>query len=166
MDDDNKAAEQETVAADDLGVTTVAPPPTEAAPELAWSLDDEGDTAPVERQSWGLAWAQAAVFVLIGAVFAFVIGAVGWVLARAHYDSPPVPRVAQRAAEVTQTTRPEAPAVVAPSMVTVEATPPPVTVTTSPPTVTVKATPPTVTVRETPPTVTVPTSAVGRHISG
>jgi hypothetical protein len=162
MDDDD-AAEQETMAADDNGVTTVAPPSAVAAPELAWSLDDDDETAPVERQSWGLAWAQAAVFVSIGAVFAFVIGAVGWVLVRAHNDSPPAPPVAQRAAEVTQTTRPEAPAVaVAPSTVTVAAPSPLVTVTTSPPTVTVRETPPTVTVEAAPTTATVeaPLSAV------
>jgi len=156
MDDDDNAAEQQTVAADDIGVTTVAPPSTEAAPELAWSLDDDDETVPVERQSWGLAWAQAAVFVSIGAVFAVVIGAVGWVLVRAHDDSRQASPVAHRATEVTQTASTKTPAVVvAPSTVTVEATPPTVTVKPTPPTVTVKAAPPTATVEAAPTTVTV-----------
>jgi hypothetical protein len=121
MDDDN-AADQHTMAADDIGATTVAPPSTDAAAELAWSRDDDDETVSVERQSWGLAWAQAALFVSMGAVFALVIGAVGWALMRTHDDSPQATPVAQRAAEVTQSTHPEAPAVVvAPSTVTVEA---------------------------------------------
>jgi hypothetical protein len=158
MDDDDNAAEQRTVAADGIGARTVAPPSTDAEADLAWSLDDDDETVSVERQSWGLAWAQAAVFVSIGAVFALAIGAVGWALTRAHGDSPRATPVAQRAAEVTQTTHPEAPtAAVASSTVTVEATPRTATVTATPPTVTVKTTPSTetVTVKATPPTVTV-----------
>ena len=61
MDDDDNAADQHTVAADEIGATTVPPPPREVAPELAWSLDDDGDSESVERQSWGLAWARAGV---------------------------------------------------------------------------------------------------------
>lgn len=49
MTDD--ADDQPTAAAinDD---TTIVSPPTEAAPELAWSLDDDTQ-APIRHQSWG-----------------------------------------------------------------------------------------------------------------
>src|ERR1700739_805145 len=58
--------------------TLLVPPPKEADPELAWSLDADDDTVPVERQSWGLAWGQAAVVLSTAAVVAFVIAVVGW----------------------------------------------------------------------------------------
>ncbi|WP_407687580.1 DUF732 domain-containing protein [Mycobacterium sp. HUMS_1102779] len=135
---------------DDDGATAVVPPSTQAAPELAWSLDD-GEAMPVERHSWRMAWAQAAVFAALGALCAFAIGAVGWVLVRGHEDWRQSPPVAHRPGEVTATPARKAPAALAaPATVTVRATPP---------TVTVKATPPTVTVEPAPTTVTVPAPA-------
>ncbi len=149
---------------DDVGATAVVPPSTQAAAELAWSLDDDGEAMPVERHSWRLAWAQAAVFVALGAVCAFAIGAVGWVLVRGHDDWRHAPPVAHRPGEVTQTPARKAPAALAaPATVTVEATSPTVTVKATPPTVTVKATPPTVTVEPVPTTVTVPAPAGTIH---
>ncbi len=111
---------------DDVGATAVVPPSTQAAPELAWSLDDDGEAMPVERHSWRLAWAQAAVFVALGAVCAFAIGAVGWVLVRGHDDWRQAPPVAHRPGEVTQT--PARKALAAPATVTVEPAPTTVTV--------------------------------------
>jgi len=158
MMDDDDAAEQLTVAADDLGATAVAPLSMEAEPQLAWSLDNGSDTGPAQRQPWRLAWVQAGVFASIGAVCAVVIGVVGWVFIRAHDDPRAATPVAHRAGAVMQTGRsaPPAAAVAAPSTVTVEATPPTVTVKATPPTVTVRDTPPTVTVEAAPPRETVP----------
>ena len=84
--DDDNAAQPPTSAGAANDATTVVPPPEEVATQWAWSLDDYG-TVPVERQSWGLAWGQAAVFLSIGAVVALVIGVVGWMVVRAHNDS-------------------------------------------------------------------------------
>jgi hypothetical protein len=157
MDDDDKAAEQHTVAADEIGATGVAPKSAEAPPDLAWSLNDDDETVSPERQSWRLAWAQAAVFAVIGVVLAFVIGAVGRALVRAHDDPQQGPSVAHRAAEVMPTTSTKAHAMLAaPSTVTVDATPPTVTVKATPPTVTVKAAAPTITIEAAPTTVTLP----------
>ncbi len=44
MDDDDNAAGRHTAAAEDLDATTVAPPPAQAAPQLAWSLLADGET--------------------------------------------------------------------------------------------------------------------------
>lgn len=152
-----------SVDEEDGGATAAVPPSTQAAPELAWSLDDD-EAMPVERHSWRLAWVQAAVFVTLGAVSAFAVGAVGWVLVRGHDDWRQAPPVAHRPDEVTQTPARKAPAALAaPATVTVEATPPTVTVKATPPTVTVKATPPTVTVEPAPTTVTVPAPAGPIH---
>jgi hypothetical protein len=107
--------------------TAIVPPPTEAAPELAWSLDDDADPVPVERQSWALTCGQAAVFLSVGVV--------GWVLLRAH-QGPPNPQRLPPAAH-------PAPVVARPS-----SSPPASTVTirpAAPPTVTVGAAPTTVT---------------------
>ena len=132
---------------DDVGATAIVAPPTQAAPELAWSLDD-GAATPVERHSWRLAWAQAAVFAALGAVCAFAVGAVGWVLVGVHDVSRQAPPVTRRAQEVAPTPNRTAPtALAAPATVTVEATPPTVTVKATPPTVTVEPAPATVTVR-------------------
>jgi len=81
--------------------TTIVPPPTEAAPELAWSLADDVDTVRVERQSWGLAWGHAAVFLSIGTVVALVIAVVGWTIVRSHHDPQPLPPDAHPAASVS-----------------------------------------------------------------
>jgi hypothetical protein len=157
MDDDDKAAEQHTRAVNEIDATSVAPKLAEAPPDLAWSLNDDDETLCPERQSWGLACAQAAVLALIGVVLAFVIGAAGAELVRAHDDSRQAPRVAHRAVAEMPTTSAKAHAmVVAPPTVTVKTTPPTVTVKATPPTVTVKAAPPTITVEAAPTTVTQP----------
>lgn len=84
--------------------TTVVPTPPAAALELAWSLGDDDDTEPAERQSWGLAWGHAAVVLSIAAVVAFVIAIVGWTIMRSGHDSQPLP------AEAKATTQTMAPA--------------------------------------------------------
>jgi serine/threonine protein kinase, bacterial len=90
-DDDDKADDQPATAAAESDATTIVASPTEAAPELAWSLADDVDPTPVGRQSWGLAWGQAAVFLSIGAVVALVIAVVGWTILRSHHDPQPLP---------------------------------------------------------------------------
>jgi serine/threonine protein kinase, bacterial len=99
--DDDKADDQPATAAADNDATTVMPSPTEAAPELAWSLAVDADTVPVERQSWGLAWGQAAVFLSIGAVIALVIAVVGWTILRSHHDPQALPPEARSPAPVS-----------------------------------------------------------------
>ena len=156
MNDDDNAADQPTMAADNDDATAAAPPSTRTGPRLAWSLDDGDDEHPPDdRQPWLLAWAQAAVFVLIGGAVAFAVGVVGWVLVRAHDDRQQAPPVAHRTVEVRPATGMTAPSeVVGPSTVTVEATPTTVTVKPTPSAITVRATAPTVTVEAAPTTVT------------
>ncbi len=59
--DDTEAGDQPTVAAES-DATTVVPPPTEAAPELAWS-QEVPETAPLIRP-WRSVWVLAGVGVL------------------------------------------------------------------------------------------------------
>ena len=108
--------------------TLVVPPPKEADPELAWSLDADDDTVPVERQSWGLAWGQAAVVLSTAAVVAFVIAVVGWTVMRSGRDTQPLPQEAHPTAGATTVLRTVVPAAPKPSTVTVQATPTTVTV--------------------------------------
>jgi hypothetical protein len=127
-DDDDKADDQPATTAAESDATTIVPPPTEAAPELAWSLADDVDTTPVGRQSWGLAWGQAAVFLSIGAVLALVIAVVGWTIGRSHHDPqqlPPEAYPTAAAAAIPTTSATPAAVVVPPSTVTVQAAPPP-----------------------------------------
>ena len=107
-----------------------------AAPELAWSLDDDDDAMPIEPQSWRSAWGVAAILLACAGVTAFVIGIVGWVSFREADDAAP------------PTTAPTIPASALPA-ITPKPTPlaappkPPVTVTVTPKptTVTVEASP-------------------------
>jgi hypothetical protein len=102
--------------------TTVVPPSTDAGPELAWSLADDLDTVPVERQPWGLAWGQAAVFLSIGAVVALVIAVVGRTIGRSDHDPQPLPQEAHPTVAAVAVSTSAAPAVVlAPTTVTVQA---------------------------------------------
>ena len=71
--------------------TTALPPPTGAAPELAWSFDNDDDTAPAERQSWRSAWGHATVLLSTAAVVAFVIAVVGWTIMQSGRDLQPLP---------------------------------------------------------------------------
>ena len=65
--------------------TTLVPPPTEAAPDLAWSSEDE--TEVIQRQSWGLTWGRAAVLLAGTGVVALAVGFGGWALLRMHDES-------------------------------------------------------------------------------
>ena len=69
--------------------TTVVPPPTKAARELAWSAE-EPETQPL-RQSWRLTWGRAAVLLACTGVVALTVGFGGWALVRMHDDAA-VPR--------------------------------------------------------------------------
>ena len=65
--------------------------PTLCAQQLAWSLDDEDDTAGA--RSWGLSRGQSAVLVSIAVLMvASVVGIVGWALLRSERGARnPVP---------------------------------------------------------------------------
>jgi len=83
--DDNDADQPLTVAAADNDATTLVPPPTEAAPGLAWSTEDK--TEVIQRQSWGLTWGRAAVLLACTGVVALAVGFGGWALVRMHDDA-------------------------------------------------------------------------------
>lgn len=128
---------EEAVAGSGSDETTIVPPPTQAAPEMAWSTEDE--TEEIELQSWRLTWGRAAVVGGFGLVIASAVGfGGGWALVRMHTGDanrqPPVstnaePTPASKAGDPAQpspqtvTVTPPAPAP-APT-VTVEASPPP-----------------------------------------
>lgn len=81
--DDENADQPPTMAAvgaDDA--TTFVPPPTQAAPSLAWS--SEAETDEIHRQSWGLTWSRAAVLLACTSVVALAVGFGGWALMRMH----------------------------------------------------------------------------------
>jgi hypothetical protein len=127
--DNHKEADQPTSVGAGNDETTVVPPPTGPGPELAWSLADDVDTAPVGRQPWGLAWGQAAVFLSIGAVVALVIAVVGWTIGRSDHDPQPLPLEVHPTVAAVAVSTSAAPAVVlAPTTVTVQAAPTTVTV--------------------------------------
>ena len=135
---------QLNAAADHSEPTSVVPPPVVAAPELAWSLDDDAVEQPADRQSWGLALGQAAVMLSIGAVVALVICAVGWVLVGTQRDEQPLPVEAHVTTVAAQPSYLAAPTAVAqPSTVTVQAAPTTITVRAAPEpeTTTVRVTP-------------------------
>jgi serine/threonine protein kinase, bacterial len=83
--DDDTGADQTATAAAENDATSVVPPPTEAAPELAWSEDD-GDAD--DAQPWREAWGRASIFVFVAALMAFAIAVVGWFAVRAHHNHP------------------------------------------------------------------------------
>jgi hypothetical protein len=66
--------------------TTVVPPATVAAQELAWSADTE--VIETESRSWASVWGQATVLLVLAAAVAVVIGILGWVAVR--QDAPVV----------------------------------------------------------------------------
>jgi hypothetical protein len=149
--DDDKGDQPPTAAAADGDATTFVPPPTQVAPEMAWSAEDE--TEEIRLQSWRLTWRRAAVFGGVGAVIALAVGfGGGWALVQMHAKEanrrPPVstnvaPTPASKATDpapppaqtVTVTTNPAPPATVTVTppppapIVTVEASPPPDTAT-------------------------------------
>ncbi len=128
--DNDREVDQPTSVGAGNDETAFVPPPTEAGPELAWSLADDVDTVPVERP-WGLAWGQATVFLSIGAVVALVIAVVGWTIGRSDHEPQPLAheaRPAAAAAAVTSTSAAPVAAVVPPSTVTAQAVPTTVTV--------------------------------------
>ena len=84
-DDDNDADQPLTLAAAEDAATALVPPPTEVAPELAWSSEDE--TQVIQRQSWGLTWGRAAVLLAATGVIALAVGFGGWALVRMHDDA-------------------------------------------------------------------------------
>ncbi|UXA09638.1 hypothetical protein KXD96_28165 (plasmid) [Mycobacterium sp. SMC-2] len=76
---------EETAAWDDDGAggaeTTIVPPAaTEAAPELAWSLDDglDEDDDEQQRYSWGDVAERASIVLLIAVAIAISIGLLTW----------------------------------------------------------------------------------------
>src|ERR1700733_4009221 len=81
-DNDNGDDQPPTVATES-DATTIVPPPTEAAPELAWSKDDgDADNA----QPWHEAWGRAPIIVFIAALAAFPIAVVGWFFIRPNHN--------------------------------------------------------------------------------
>ena len=85
MTDDDLADEQPATSAAGNDETTVVPPATEAAPDLAWSSED--DTEVIQRQSWGLTWGRAAVLLAATSVVALAVGFGGWALVRMHDEA-------------------------------------------------------------------------------
>jgi hypothetical protein len=81
---DDAADQPPTAAAADNDATTIVPPPTQGARELAWSFDEGDDTMPVGRQPWRMAWGQAAVIAVCGAMLALAIGFAGWAIIQTH----------------------------------------------------------------------------------
>lgn len=90
--DDDQSATTAGPCADE---TEAVPPATQTAAELAWSLDDDDEDAPVEPQSWRSTGGVAAVLLASTGVIVFVIGVVGWVSVRAGADSAPAPLPAE-----------------------------------------------------------------------
>lgn len=89
ISDDGSPDQPPTMAAADSDATTAMPLPTQAAPDLAWSTEDE--TEEFRRQSWGLTWGRAAVLLACTCVIALAVGFGGWALLRMH-DHAGVPR--------------------------------------------------------------------------
>jgi hypothetical protein len=124
--------------------TTVAPPATVAAQELAWSADAE--VIEHQRQSWGQAWSAAAIVVLCCAVVALAIW--GLALLRSGSgggaaDETARPTITATAYPTTASTMAAAalPAI-SPKTSDPDVVAPPTTVTQPPTTVTVRAEPP------------------------
>jgi len=82
MTDADNADDQPATAAAGNDETTLVPALTEAAPDLAWSSED--DTEVIQRQSWGLTWGRAAVLLAVTIVVALAVGFGGWALLRMH----------------------------------------------------------------------------------
>jgi len=83
---EGNANQPPTVAAGDDGdATTLVPPPTQAAPDLAWSKED--DAGFIQRQLWRLTWGHVAVLLACAGVVALTISFVGWALMRMHHDA-------------------------------------------------------------------------------
>ena len=78
--DGNDADQPPTAAAGDGDATTFVPPPTQAAPELAWSNAD--DAGFIQRQLWRLTWGHVAVLLACAGVVALTISFVAWALTR------------------------------------------------------------------------------------
>jgi len=83
--DDNDADQPPTAAAGDGDATTFVPPPTQAAPELAWSNAD--DAGFIQRQLWRLTWGHVAVLLACAGVVALTISFVAWALTRMHENT-------------------------------------------------------------------------------
>lgn len=73
--------------------TEIVPPATQAAPELAWSADDdfEANGEDERRYSWGDAAARASVILLIAVAIAISIGLITWLGFWAYGQLRPVP---------------------------------------------------------------------------
>ncbi|HKI42032.1 MAG TPA: hypothetical protein VKA66_17055 [Mycobacterium sp.] len=85
MTDDDNGDDQPPTATAERDATTIVPPLTEAAPDLAWSAEDK--TEEIQRQSWRLTWGHAAVLLACTGVVALAIGFAGWALVRMHDDA-------------------------------------------------------------------------------
>jgi hypothetical protein len=86
---DEHTDDQAPTAAAGKDETTIVPPPTQAAPGLAWSAEDK--TEAIQRQSWSLTWGRAAVLMACAGAVALAIGFAGWALVRMH-DNAAVPQ--------------------------------------------------------------------------
>lgn len=86
MTDDNDD-QPATVAGPGEDATAIVSPSAEAAPELAWSVDDAEQ--PIRRQSWGMAWGQAVVIVACGLALAIAIGAAVFVAEQTRQRNGP-----------------------------------------------------------------------------
>ena len=87
----DNADDQPATAAADGDATTVVPPPTQAAPDLAWSKED--DAGFIQRQLWRLTWGHVAVLLACAGVVALTISFVAWALTRMHHDAAAPPPV-------------------------------------------------------------------------
>lgn len=158
MTDDANADDLPPTAAADHAETTLVPPASDPAPDLAWSLGDEAaDTALLDRHSWDSAWGRALLVAGGAITLALLISIGGLMVMLTHRGTWVTAPAAQRESVVVQTSLVAPPA---PSTVTVQASPTTVTVQ-APPTVTVSAAPTTVTVRV-PVTPTAPTRSLKR----
>jgi hypothetical protein len=79
----------ETTAGPANDETTVVPPVTVAAHELAWSVDTE--VIELQPRSWASVWGQATVLLVLAVAVAVVIGILGWMVI--DQDSPATPVV-------------------------------------------------------------------------
>lgn len=92
--------------------TAIVLPLTEAAPELAWSTGDVPQET-LRRQSWGVAWGQAAVIAACGLALAVSIGAAVFVAEQTRQRTAVTP--APMPASALPPIPPAAPSVVIPT---------------------------------------------------
>jgi len=121
---------------------TAIVPPTQPAPELAWS-QDEDDDAGGASVSWGAVAGRASVILMAAAAVAVAVGLLTWLGLSLHNRTKPTP-VPHATTPVVTEPAAELPPITAPAPAAAPSPPPAtVTVTAAPPsTVTVEVAPP------------------------